>query len=84
MRDTDLRREATAVIAQAASALLYNTAMRYLVWVCGRVFRGGMSDAMGKKTGVKLFRLNFSTDRSSRKSQFFDWIPQAEDSVEKR
>ena len=24
-----------------------------------------------KKTGVKLFRLSFSTDRSSRKSRFF-------------
>ena len=49
MRHADLRREATAVIAKAASALLYDTAVWYLVWVCGRVgcvFCGGMSDAM--------------------------------------
>ena len=37
MRHADLRREATAVIAEAASALLYDTAVWYLVWVCGRV-----------------------------------------------
>ena len=33
----DLRREATAVIAKEASALLYDTAVWYLVRVCGRV-----------------------------------------------
>ena len=49
MRHADLRREATAVIAKAASALLYDTAVWYLVWVCGCVFCGGMSDAMGSK-----------------------------------
>ena len=32
-----MRREATAVIAKAASALLYDCAVWYLVWVCGRV-----------------------------------------------
>ena len=38
MRHADLRREAAAVIAvKPASALLYNTAVWYLVWVCGRV-----------------------------------------------
>ena len=37
MRHADLRREATAVIAKAASALLYDTAVWYLVWVFGRV-----------------------------------------------
>ena len=37
MRHADLRREATAVIAKAASALLYDTAVWYLVWVCGLV-----------------------------------------------
>ena len=37
MRHVDLRREATAVIAKAASALLYDIAVWYLVWVCGRV-----------------------------------------------
>ena len=37
-----------------------------------------------KKTRVKLFRLSFSTGRSSRKSQvFFFWIPQSENSIEK-
>ena len=37
MRHADLRPEATAVIAKAASALLYDTAVWYPVWVCGRV-----------------------------------------------
>ena len=37
MHRADLRGEATAVIAKAASALLYDTAVWYLVWVCGRV-----------------------------------------------
>ena len=37
MRRADLRREATAGIAKAASALLYDTAVWYLVWMCGRV-----------------------------------------------
>ena len=37
MRRADLRREATAVIAKAVSALLYDTAVLYVVWVCGRV-----------------------------------------------
>ena len=35
MHHADLRREATAAIAKAASALLYGTAVWYLVWVCG-------------------------------------------------
>ena len=49
MCHADLRREATAVIAKAASALLLDTAVWHLVWVCGRVdvCFGGMSDAMG-------------------------------------
>ena len=37
MRHADLRRDTTAVIVKAASALLYDTAVWYLVWVCGRV-----------------------------------------------
>ena len=42
MRQADLRREAAAVIAaKAASALLYDAAVRYIpgigVWVTGRV-----------------------------------------------
>ena len=38
MRHDDLPREAAAVIAaKPASALLYDTAVWYLVWVCGRV-----------------------------------------------
>ena len=37
MRHADLRRKAIAVIAKAASALLYDSAVWYLVWVCGRV-----------------------------------------------
>ena len=35
--DADLRREATAVIAKPASVLFFDTAVWYLVWVCGRV-----------------------------------------------
>ena len=53
-----LRREATAVIAKAASAQLYDTAVWYLVWVCGHVgmcFDGEMSDAMGSKIRGKTF-----------------------------
>ena len=37
MRHDDVRREETAVIAKAAPALLYDTAVRYLVRVCGLV-----------------------------------------------
>ena len=37
VRHADLRGEATAVLAKAASPLLYDTAVWYLVWVCGRV-----------------------------------------------
>ena len=51
MHSADLRQEATAAIAKAESALLYDTAVWYLVWMgvraCGCVFCGGMSDAMG-------------------------------------
>ena len=64
MRHADLRREATAVIAKAASALLYDTAVWYLVWVCGCVFCCGMSDAMGSKMTCNFFS-----------TEFFDWIP---------
>ena len=72
MRCADLRRRATAVIAKPASALLYDTSVWYLVWVCGCV---GVCLVVGrramrwvKKTRVKRFRLSFSTGRSSRKS----------------
>ena len=37
MRHADMRREATTVIAKPASALLYDTAVGYLIWVCGHV-----------------------------------------------
>ena len=49
MHHAGLRRETTAVVAKAASALLHDTAVWYLVWVCGCVFCGEMSDAMEKK-----------------------------------
>ena len=78
MRHADLRREATTVIAKAAAALLCDAAVWYPVWVCGRVgvcVCGGMSDAMGSKTDVQLFRLSFPTGRSSRKSQVFRLDP---------
>ena len=44
MRHADLRREATAVMAKAATALLYDTAVWYLVWACERV---GVSFVVG-------------------------------------
>ena len=47
MRHADLWRKATAVIAKTASALLCDTAVWYLVWVCACVLCGGTSDAMG-------------------------------------
>ena len=65
----DLRREAAAVIAaKPASALLYDSAVWCLVWVCGRVgvLCGGMGDAMGYKI---RFRLTFSTGFASRIAQ---------------
>ena len=37
VRHADLQREATAVMANGAPALLYDIAVWYLVWVCGRV-----------------------------------------------
>ena len=52
MHHADLAPEAAAVIAaKPASALLYDTAVWYLVCACGRVvvFCGGTSDTMGKK-----------------------------------
>ena len=53
MRHADLRREATAVMAKPASALLYDSAVvpGTGVWACGYVF----CDAMGSKTGVNFF-----------------------------
>ena len=46
------------MIAKSASALLYDIALWYLVWVCGCVLCGGMGDAMGLKKTCN----NFSTD----------------------
>ena len=62
MRHIDLRREATAVKAKTASALLYDTAVWHLVWVYGRVgacFVERMSDAMGSKIRCKTFSTEF-------------------------
>ena len=55
MPHADLRRDATAVIAKPASVPLYDSAVGYLVWMCGCVRRGGMSDAMGYKKHVQNF-----------------------------
>ena len=57
VRHTDLRPKATAVIAKAASALLCDTAVWYLVWVCGRVCISRLGERCDelKKTGVKFF-----------------------------
>ena len=67
MRAADLRREAIAVITKPAPVLLYDTAVWYLVWVCGCVLCDGMIDAIGPKNTCEPF----STGRSSRKSQVF-------------
>ena len=64
MRHANLRRETTAVIAKPASALLYDTAVWYLVWVCGRVLCGGMSDAMDNKN---------TCTSTTFSPEFFDW-----------
>ena len=81
MRHADLRREATAVTAKPASALLYDTVVWYLVWVRGCVLCGRMSDAMGSKSTCKFFSTGFfdwqiqlkkssvSTGSPSRKTQ---------------
>ena len=99
MPHADLRREATAVIAKEASALLYDTAVWYLVRVCGCVFCGemsdlvrvcgcvfcgGMSDAMGSKNRCTTLSTEFFDWRiQSKKSSSFYWILQSENSVEK-
>ena len=74
MRHADLRRDTTTVIAKAASALLYDTAVWFVpgmgVWACGE-----MSDAMGSKKMCKKIPSELSTDRSSRKSRVFRLDP---------
>ena len=68
MRHADLRREEAAVkAAKPALAPLYDNAVWYLVWgmgvwAWGCVVCGGMSDAMGSKT---CLRLTFSTGSAS-------------------
>ena len=54
MRHADSMREATAGIAKPASApyMILQCGTWYgcvAVWPCGRVFGGGMSDAIGSK-----------------------------------
>ena len=76
MRHADLLREATAVIAKPASApcMIMQCGTWYgfvAVRPCGCVFNGGMSDAIGQKTRVKLFRSSFSTGGSVEKVEFF-------------
>ena len=84
MRHADLLREATAVISKPASApcMILQCGTWYgcvAVWSCGCVFGGGMSDVIGQKTCVKLFRLEDPVE----KNKFFDWIRQSEFSVAK-
>ena len=60
MRHADLQREATTGIAKPASApcMILQRGTWYgcvAVWPCGYVFGGGMGDAIGSKTRVKLF-----------------------------
>ena len=74
MPHADLRREATVVIAKPALAPCMMIAGMG-VWACGCVLGGGMNDAMGSKTRVKLFRPSFSTGGSNRKSPVFRLDP---------
>ena len=86
MRHADLRRESTAVIGKPASALLYDTAVWYLVWVRGRVgvcFAVGRAMRWVQTTGVNFFDRVFRLADPVEKVMFFDWIPQSENSVEK-
>ena len=47
--DADLRREATAVIAKPASVLFFDTAVWYLVWVCGHMYLDDLRSLSQKK-----------------------------------
>ena len=53
MRYADLRLEATAVIAKPELALLYDTAVWYLLWVCERVGVWGRAMRWVEKTRNK-------------------------------
>ena len=58
VRHADLRREAKTVTAKPASALLYDTVVWYLVWVCGRVgvcFVVGLAMRWVKKQVQNIF-----------------------------
>ena len=67
MRHADLRRETAAVIAKAVPALLYDTAVWYLVWGRG----GGVLWWDERSDEFKTcFRLTFSTG-------LFDWTHQS-------
>ena len=78
MRHADLRREATAVIAKSASALLYDTAVWYPMWVCGRVgvcFAVGLAMRWVQDTSANVFDRVFGLADPVEKVKFFDWIP---------
>ena len=90
MRHADLRREATAVIAKPASALLYDTVVWYLVWVCGRV---GVCLVVGPAMRwVQKTCKTFSTEFfdwfygyiESKKLALSNWIPHSATPVEKK
>ena len=79
MHHADLLREATAVMSHASVSALYDTAVWYLVWMCGRVgvcLVVGWAMASVKKTRLEVFRLSFrleevefSTGSARRNSQ---------------
>ena len=80
MRHADLLREATACRdSQASVSALYDTAVWYLVWVCGCVvvwvcvwcFGGGMCDAIASKNTCKTFSTKFFDWRIQSKSRVF-------------
>ena len=81
MRHADFLREATNSSNSQASVstwmiLLCDTWYGCMaMWPCGCVFGGRMSDAIGSKTRVELFRLIFPTGGSSRKSRVFRLNP---------
>ena len=80
MRHADVWREGSAMIAKAASALLYDTVVWYLVWVCGVwvcvSWWNEQYDGLRKQV-YTFFYLVFRLIDPVKKVQLFDWIPQS-------
>ena len=81
MRHPELRREATAVIAKAASAVLYDIAVWYLAWGCGGV---GTCLVVGSakrwvQEWCKTFSAEFFDWQIQSKVKFSDWVEHSVD-----